>query len=378
MSSVTFAKLEAETEVGLVRAEPRHRLLPGQPPERPPRRLAPERLERRHHRALERVEDLVTRRKRHLDVQLAELELPVGPQVLVAEADRHLVVPAEARDHQDLLEDLRRLGQREERPGLEPHGDEEVSGALGGGLREVRRPDVDEALLVHEAPHRRYDSCREPQVALHPLASQVEVAVAEADALVDVLLVDLERERLGARDDLELVDLQLDLAGRQVRVDRVGRTRGDLALGPDHELVPDLVRDLGGPGRSVRVDHQLCQTRLVAEVDEDQAAVVTPPGGPAREREALPDVLSAQLPAPRSRHLTVSPPTPTVSTGHFRRLCGQSPHSLKETPQASSHLRASLRARPSGPPRPACPHDGSSSAPDPSGRPHARRAGARE
>ena len=96
------------------------------------------------------------------------------------------------------------------------------------------------------------DRRREPQVALHPLAAQVELAVAEAERLVDVLLVELERERLGARDDLELVDLQLDLAGRQVRVDRLGRARGDLALGPEHELVADLVRDLRPPRARAR------------------------------------------------------------------------------------------------------------------------------
>ena len=66
----------------------------------------------------------------------------------------------------------------------------------------------------------------QPEVALHALGAHVEPAVAEAQDLVDVLLVELERERLGAGDDPQRVHLHLDLAGRQVRVDGLGRRAG--------------------------------------------------------------------------------------------------------------------------------------------------------
>ena len=48
----------------------------------------------------------------HLDVELGELGLPVGPEVLVAEAAGDLEVALEAGHHQQLLEQLRRLRQR--------------------------------------------------------------------------------------------------------------------------------------------------------------------------------------------------------------------------------------------------------------------------
>jgi nitrate reductase NapAB chaperone NapD len=51
-------------------------------------------------------------------VDLGELGLAVGAQVLVAEALGDLVVAVEARHHQQLLEELRRLRQREELPGV--------------------------------------------------------------------------------------------------------------------------------------------------------------------------------------------------------------------------------------------------------------------
>ena len=55
---------------------------------------------------------------------------------------------------------------------------------------------------------------RSPDVSLQRVAPEVEPAVADAQGLVDVLLVELERQRRARRDDLELVDLDLDLAGR--------------------------------------------------------------------------------------------------------------------------------------------------------------------
>ena len=72
--------------------------------------------------------------ERHLHVQLGELGLAVGPQSLVAEAAGELVVPVEARDHEQLLEELGRLWQGVEITRGEAGGDEEVAGPLRGGL----------------------------------------------------------------------------------------------------------------------------------------------------------------------------------------------------------------------------------------------------
>ena len=54
---------------------------------------------------------------------------------------------------------------------------------------------------------------------LHRLAAQVEIAVAQAEALVDrgIGLVDVERRRLRLRQDLDLGRPELDLAGLAAR-----------------------------------------------------------------------------------------------------------------------------------------------------------------
>ena len=127
---------------------------------------------------------------------------------------------------------------------------------------------------------------RHPQVALHALAAHVEPAVAEPRRLLDGVVAHLERQRRRAREDLQALDLDLDLAGREVRVDGLRRARGDLADGLDDELVPELVPPVG------LLEDELDLARVVAQIDEDEPAVVAPGVDPAGDGQALPDVLA--------------------------------------------------------------------------------------
>ena len=68
------------------------------------------------HDVLDRVEHVVLDDEGHLEVELGELGLAIRAQVLVAEAARDLEVTLEAADHEQLLEELRRLRQRVPRP----------------------------------------------------------------------------------------------------------------------------------------------------------------------------------------------------------------------------------------------------------------------
>ena len=107
-------ELQAEAQVGLVGAVALHRLGVGEPRERrlelDAEHLAPE---RRDH-PLADAEDVLLVDEGHLHVDLRELGLAVGAQVLVAQAARDLEVPVEAGDHEELLVELRRLRQRVE------------------------------------------------------------------------------------------------------------------------------------------------------------------------------------------------------------------------------------------------------------------------
>ncbi len=44
--------------------------------------------------------------ERSFEVELGELELAIGPEILIAVAAGHLVVPLDTTDHQQLLEQL--------------------------------------------------------------------------------------------------------------------------------------------------------------------------------------------------------------------------------------------------------------------------------
>ena len=106
-----------------------------------------------------------------------------------------LVVAVDAADHEQLLEELRALRQREERPGLQSVGTRKSRAPSGVGLPMIgvstsTKPAVSISCRMIEITVRT-----RPDVSLHPLAPHVEPAVAKAQRLVDVLLVELERQR---------------------------------------------------------------------------------------------------------------------------------------------------------------------------------------
>ena len=299
----------AEAAVGLGERHPRERRL-----DLDPEALAPD---PRVHLLHRRVEELLVG-EAHLDVELRDLLDAVGAKILVPEADRDLVVAVEAGHHRQLLQDLRALRQRVEAALLQPGRDDEVARALGRRLEEDRRLDVEEAGGLHLAADDPHHLRAQGDVPLQLLAAEVEPAMAEPQRLVDVLLVELERQRRRAADDLERLHLELDLTGRHVRVDRLGAARDERSLGAEDELVPDLVRELGRLGRELGVDHELRDPAAVAQVDEDQAAVVAAARRPAGQHQRLTDErlrrLAGHVRAPR-RHRDSLPRTSAWATG---------------------------------------------------------------
>src|SRR6188472_1106840 len=168
--------LETEAQIRLVRAVAQKRIRERQPRERPCGGVAPDGRERIHDDLLEHVEHVLPLDERHFEIELAELELAVRPEILVSPARGDLVVAIEPADHAELLEDLRRLREREEPPRLEPHRHEEVAGALRRPSGHARRPHVDEPEAVHRPPDRGDHRVRQPHVPLHARGAEVEPA----------------------------------------------------------------------------------------------------------------------------------------------------------------------------------------------------------
>ena len=208
------------------------------------RRLAADQRHQPPHQRLQDREHQILGRERDLEVHLRELRLPIGAQVLVAEALDDLKVAIHAADHQDLLENLRRLREREELPGVDAARHQVVARALRRGLRQDGRLDLEEALFVKVAADRERRGVPENQVLLEPLTPEIEIAIAQPRLLGDIrVLVDRERGRLGVVQQADLGRDDLHLAGLDSRVDRFLRAPFDTPADPDNVFRPE---PLGG------------------------------------------------------------------------------------------------------------------------------------
>jgi hypothetical protein len=293
-----IAQGEVEAQVGLVDAVLVHRLGVGHAPQRQRDLDAQDVLPQRRDHALDRRLEQLLGDERHLDVDLGELRLAIEAQILVAEAAHDLEVAVVARDHQELLEDLRRLGQGVEPAGVEPRRHQEVAGPAGRVLHHERGLDLEEAVGPEVVAHRLGDERARDQVLLQLRPPQVEVAVLEAQRLVGVeLVLDRERRGVGLREHLEVVGPDLDRPGRQVRV-LVGAARLDDAGDADAVLGAQPGRQLDqGRRRRRRIEHDLGQALAIAQVDEHAAAVIAVAADPAGQDDPAADIGVAELAA---------------------------------------------------------------------------------
>ena len=204
-----------------------------------------------------RREDVLLRDEAHLDVELVELaRQTVGARVLVAEAGRDLEIAVEARHHDELLELLRRLRQRVELARMQARRHQEVARAFRRGGGQDRRLELEEAALLHAAAHAVDDRAALHDVLVQLLAAQVEEAVAQPRLFRIVLVAEDRQRQFGGRaQHLDLGDVELDLAGRQIRVLGAGRALAHLAVDADHPFGAHRLGQL--EGRRIRIDDAL-------------------------------------------------------------------------------------------------------------------------
>ena len=243
---------------------------------------------------LHRREHVVLRNKTHLDVELIKLaRQAVGARVLVAETGRDLEVAVEAGHHQQLLVLLRRLRQRVEFSGMDARRHQEVARAFRRGRGQDRGLELEEALLLHPLAHRIDDRAAGHDVLVQFLATQVEETVLKPYVLRIFLLAEHRQRQLGGgAQHLDLGNIDLDLPGRQFRIDGAFRAPAHLAVDPHHPLRAELFDLL--EGRRIRVGDDLGDAVMVAQVDEQHAAMVADAMDPARQAGRLVDVAFAE------------------------------------------------------------------------------------
>ena len=287
-------QLHPVAEVGPVVAEPLHRVGVVDPGQGEGQGLPGELPGEFDDQVFHRPDDVFVFDEGHLDVELSELGLAVGPEVLIAEAAGDLEVAVEAGDHQDLLvqagataarhrsgEGWTRLGTRKSRA---------PSGVLRPrmGVSTSRKSRADMVFRINMG-----HLVAEDEDLLHGGSAEVQITVLEPKLLVGLGAVDLEGGRGGGVEDLELDRVDLDEAGLEiwVRPCRQLARVDDLAPDPDDVLVAEVLCALVDRGRAVAgFEDDLGQAVAVAEVDEDQAAVVAPGVDPAVEDDFQADV----------------------------------------------------------------------------------------
>src|SRR6185437_6695999 len=119
------------------------------------------------------------------------------------------------------------------------------------------------------------------------------------DHLVDrAVLVDRERRRLGLREVLGLGDGELDLPRLEGGVDVALLAPDDLAGRAQHMLRPQLLRERVRLRRGLGMEDELDDPGAVAQVDEDQPAVVAAAVDPAGDADLLPHARGVELAGP--------------------------------------------------------------------------------
>ena len=170
---------------------------------------------------------------------------------------------------------------------------EEVARALGRGSREDRRCEFVEANRLHRRAHVVDDLHAHHDVVVQLLATQVEETIRQARILgVFKIAEHRNRQFLGFAQHFERGHEHLDVPGRQVGVLGAGGALAHLAVDADHPFRAHLLGVL--ERRAIRIDHDLGHAVVIAQVDEQHAAVVADAVAPAGKPGGFTDVLGAQ------------------------------------------------------------------------------------
>ena len=125
------------------------------------------------------------------------------------------------------------------------------------------------------------------------LAAQVEKAVAEPRVLgIGLVAENRQREIARRTEHFDLLHINLDQPGWHLGVLGPGGPHAHEAVDAHDEFGAQL---FGVPeGRRVGIDHALRQAVMIAQVDEQQAAMVAAAVAPAGKAHGLPDLGEAE------------------------------------------------------------------------------------
>ena len=173
-----------------------------------------------------------------------------------------------------------------------------IARAFGRGAREKRRLDLVEALRGKVFADRKRDFVPNLKIVLHLRAAQVEIAILEAHFFVgDCLFGRRKRGQLRVVQDQQVRRGDFDFAGDHFRVDRIRAAQPNLADRRDDVFRAHVLGFGMAFGRKVLIQHNLRNAVAIAQVEEDEVAVIAPAIHPTHQRDGLAGVGRAQLAA---------------------------------------------------------------------------------
>ncbi len=120
-------------------------------------------------------------------------------------------------------------------------------------------------------------------------AAQIEEAVFEPDLFRIILLAENRHRQFGGgAEHFDLVDIDFDLAGRQLGIFGAGRALAHLAVDAHHPFRAQRLGEL--EGLAVGIGYHLREAVMVAQIDEQHPAMIADAVAPARQPHGLADV----------------------------------------------------------------------------------------
>src|SRR5260370_510927 len=247
-----------------------------------------------HHDVFDHVKNIFLPREGHLQIELRELELAVSALIFVAEALPDLEVFVQPSDHQDLLENLRRLRERVKLPVMNAAGHQKIARALRSRAREHRRFHFEEAHLVHDLANFQNNLVTQREVPVRLTPTQIEIAETQSRLFRSVDFVfDWKRRRLRVVQNVQLRRSQFAFPACQVRIGFVALK--DLRFHGDDEFTARLFGFSVRRGLRLFVEDHLHDAGTVTHIKKEQIAEVAPPRHPAHHNSIAPFVLCAQF-----------------------------------------------------------------------------------
>ena len=242
-------------------------------------------------------EDVILGGESHFHIELIELAgRTVGTGVFVAEAGSNLEVAVEPGGHEQLFKLLRSLRQRVEFAGVHAARNEIIACAFRRGTGEDRSLHFHEPLGGHQLADAGDHLRAQDQVFVKAGTAQVEEAVLQAQGLITLLLfIDLKRNHLGFAKHFHGFGNQLDFAGGKPGINcRV--VAGDDFAGEADDGFNTPVLDVFVK-RFIRIDDDLGNAVVIAQVDKKDAAMVADGVDPSGQTNGLPNIFFTEFTA---------------------------------------------------------------------------------